>query len=503
MNPSKSTGRNSGNRATTTAASSTATTTTAATDTTESHAATRQHARPHSASSPPRLSMAHSKEKAALRAAWTDLKNVLYRDGLVQDSPSIQMLLRDLECSVVAYPGYSGVQMSVRTVASCCLRAGERLDPAANASRDRAFEAMDRALKVMAQLPDRGRTSFDKYLRSQMPVADPRSPISSRQVAGLFDYRRADDSAQHDHPAVIADIVRQLGGGIAATTELDGSGIEEQWRDIVLQAGCTNPDADTLAYLARELHISIRRKIDLDHREHIALKFQLSQLIGAIGYLPPRIPSPLQLKLEAGRQPSSDRPRATSTPARPALVTIPLPIRAWMKLRKMLKMHTALDRRTLTGIGQQFTDAATKPSSAQRRAELENVNLQLRSAIDSQAQMTDQARHAVNKAVQTYADSVVTPRVKPQPIPRSPLRPVADRIDTPASRGSRAGTTTVALPKREETLSIRSLAADLEAVVNGWDPFADVAQHDAGNPTGTNQPGSGSGSTGQRGVAEQ
>ncbi len=333
-----------------------------------------------------------------MRAAWSSLKNELYQSGLVQQSPLIQARLREMETKLITMPGHRDVRMAV-TLIGIIATAHTSRDQASSARIGKAIEKLVEKLEDVSALPRLGGIPLRDDLRQLRQNSVRQEPESPSMDPALFAYRRAEGGGSQDEPGTIAVIWNHLTTIIRTTRELDSDDIREQVRDIALHLGCETPDVPTLRYMARKLYLMLRSKIDLG--EHIVVSFLLSQLLGAIEYLPDLIPSPFRVPLAQPQAAQRDRPRSASTPARAKGAALPRTMQAWRQLRKVLKLDTGIASAAASNLSRMFALASQRPVD-QRRAALAAAKLALRAALPDGASLGDPQYCNLRNALDAY-----------------------------------------------------------------------------------------------------
>ncbi len=251
--------------------------------------------------------------------------------------------------------------------------------------------------------------------------------------------------------------------------ELDTTEIRSQMRDIALQLDCEQPDTAALRYLTRKLHLTIRSTVDLSAPAYLLISENLSQLIGAVSYLPARIPAYWRVGLPGtmAMLGSGKRPRTVSTPARPAATMAP-PTRAWMALRAALKTRTTLDNAAVSKIMHAFSEAAKKPG-AERVAALDLAQEALQAALRGCAPVSKKDLRAVAEVLKDYYHAVL-PKARTA-TEHSP----ADRSKTGA--GAQASAISIVhTGDLGQAQIVRSLRDDFAAVASGLNPLSGEPQ---------------------------
>ncbi len=416
---------------------------------------------------------ARREEVRALRAAWSQLKNALYREKLVTEFGELRNSLRELETLMITAPGSGNVSADIRSI-RIFIRESEAIGADVRTRLTGRLQVLDHALEAISGLPDGGSSSLREDLTAMQQALPPGLPLSPTQDPAISAYRRDPDAGEHDHPINITTNVWFLIRLTSQTEGLDTEDIAEQLRDIALQLNCESPSVPTLQYMTRKLYLSMRSKVDLSELKNVPVSFELSQLMGAVMHLPPQIPSPFRIDLKATSAALSRRNRSTSTPARPA-AGMPAQLAAWMALRKTLRTDTHINKKTVGELMQLFSAAANKPLAARKPAldqAREALHLALRNsdAIDS-----NQA-----KALRAVLESYCQPLLAAQQAMQSPTAAQQQQQQQHST-----GVGAHSMPAREQAMPIRNLVTDFAAVDSGWDPFA--SDSSSGQPAKTGQ----------------
>lgn len=337
-----------------------------------------------------------------MRAAWSSLKNELYQSGLVQQSPLIQARLRELETKLITMPGHRDVRMAVKLI-GIVATAHTSLVQASSARIGKAIDQLAEKLEDVSALPRLGGIPLREDLRQLRQRSARPEPGSPSTDPALTAYLRVEGGGSQDEPGTIAVIWSHLTTVLRTTRELDTNDIREQVRDIALHLSCETPDVPTLQYMARKLYLMLRSKIDLG--EHIVVSFLLSQLLGAIEYLPDLIPSPFRVPLAQPRAAHPDRPRSASTPARAKGAALPREMQAWRQLRKVLKLDTGIASAAASKLSRMFALASQRPLD-QRWTALAAARLALCVALPDGASLDDPQYRKLRDALDAYCSTL-------------------------------------------------------------------------------------------------
>ncbi|MDO8299979.1 hypothetical protein, partial [Lacisediminimonas sp.] len=120
---------------------------------------------------------ARREEVRAVRAAWSQLKNELYREKLVAQNGELENSLRELETLMITAPGTSDVSADIRDI-KLFIRESKAIGAEARTRLTSRLQTLDHALDAISGLPDMGRSSLREDLAAMQQALAAGLPLS-------------------------------------------------------------------------------------------------------------------------------------------------------------------------------------------------------------------------------------------------------------------------------------------------------------------------------------